>query len=410
MPTTSTGPPGRSSTATDRTRSRRSCCAPTRRCSSRPAECSPTGSSGARRSSPRIRSPPMAPPPRSWPASCPWPATAAGRSRCGEPRPATLRNTAAGPARHLRRRGGVRRSGPLHARGPPRAQAPPIGSPGRPPRLGDHCLRGPRDRPWHSSARLEALEARWRARASPPARLRDGHGRVRLRAATRRSVRARPRARRPARRGDALHQSLRKALAGHHAPGRETPNGLNEALVAHTLELARERGVPEVSLNYAGLAHVLRARTPRNPVRRAGRAATVAVLRRHFQMDRLVRFNDKFSPEWRPRYLVYESRPALPRAVLRVLQAEGYLPELRRPRRARPAGLDPALAGRRRTRPRRAERQRHAGSRRTDERPADSAGRRGHGPGRRLPLLGVLLPAPWLHSRPADQGRPSWTA
>jgi lysyl-tRNA synthetase, class II len=112
----------------------------------------------------------------------------------------------------------------------------------------------------------------------------------------------------------------------------ETPNGLNEALVAHTLELARERGVPEVSLNYAGLAHVLRGQPPRSPVRRLGRRLAVTLLRHHFQMDRLVRFNDKFSPQWRPRYLVYESTPALPRSVLRVLQAEGYLPELRRPR------------------------------------------------------------------------------
>jgi lysylphosphatidylglycerol synthetase-like protein (DUF2156 family) len=126
----------------------------------------------------------------------------------------------------------------------------------------------------------------------------------------------------------------------------ETPNGLNEALVAHTLELARERGVPEVSLNYAGLAHVLRASPPRNPLRRLGRAVTVAVLHRHFQMDRLVRFNDKFSPEWRPRYLVYETRPALPRAVIRVLQAEGHLPQLRRPRLPRSrTTLAPPLAG-----------------------------------------------------------------
>jgi lysyl-tRNA synthetase class 2 len=34
----------------------------------------------------------------------------------------------------------------------------------------------------------------------------------------------------------------------------ETPNGLNEALVCRALEIARERGVGEVSLNYAGLA------------------------------------------------------------------------------------------------------------------------------------------------------------
>jgi lysyl-tRNA synthetase class 2 len=49
-------------------------------------------------------------------------------------------------------------------------------------------------------------------------------------------------------------------------------------------------------------------------------------------MDRLVRFNEKFSPEWRPRYLVYESRLGLARTVLRVLQAEGYVPQ-RRPLR-----------------------------------------------------------------------------
>ena len=43
-------------------------------------------------------------------------------------------------------------------------------------------------------------------------------------------------------------------------------------------------------------------------------------------MDRLVLFNQKFFPSWRPRYLIYESRAALPRSAFRVLQAEGYLP------------------------------------------------------------------------------------
>jgi hypothetical protein len=38
-------------------------------------------------------------------------------------------------------------------------------------------------------------------------------------------------------------------------------------------------------------------------------------------------------PEWRPRYLVYESGAALPRSLFRVLQAEGYLPQRKRPRR-----------------------------------------------------------------------------
>ncbi len=124
--------------------------------------------------------------------------------------------------------------------------------------------------------------------------------------------------------------SGRLSLDTMHRVG-ETPNGLNEALVARTLELAREHGVIEVSLNYAGLAHLLRGPISPNPLRRLARALVLAPLRRNFQMDRLVRFNDKFSPEWRPRYLIYESRATLPRSVLRVLQVEGYLPELRRP-------------------------------------------------------------------------------
>lgn len=112
----------------------------------------------------------------------------------------------------------------------------------------------------------------------------------------------------------------------------DTPNGLNEALVCGALQAAQERGVREVSLNYAGLAHLVRGRQSGNRLERLLSGAIMMALGRRFQMERLVRFNDKFAPEWRPRYLVYETPVALPRAVVAVLQAEGYLPELRRPR------------------------------------------------------------------------------
>jgi lysyl-tRNA synthetase, class II len=105
----------------------------------------------------------------------------------------------------------------------------------------------------------------------------------------------------------------------------DTPNGLNEALVCRALAVARERGVPEVSLNYAGLAHLVRHEHDRSRLLNRANRACVHLLSGRFQLDRLVRFNDKFRPEWRPRYLVYESRAGLPRTVLRVLQAEGYL-------------------------------------------------------------------------------------
>lgn len=125
----------------------------------------------------------------------------------------------------------------------------------------------------------------------------------------------------------------------------ETPNGLNEALVAALLTEARRRGVAEVSLNYAGLAHMLREETAGRR-RAALRRLAIGPLRRRFQMDRLVQFNDKFSPEWRPRYLLCESRGALPRAIFAVLAVEGYLPERRR-RSVRAAdGGTRSLAGR----------------------------------------------------------------
>jgi lysyl-tRNA synthetase class 2 len=109
----------------------------------------------------------------------------------------------------------------------------------------------------------------------------------------------------------------------------DTPNGLNEALVARALEVCRARGVDEVSLNYAGLGHLVRGEPSRNRVIRCLTRPAMAMLGGRFQMERLVRFNDKFAPEWRPRYLVYESRAALPLAIFRVLQAEGYVPERR---------------------------------------------------------------------------------
>ena len=107
----------------------------------------------------------------------------------------------------------------------------------------------------------------------------------------------------------------------------ETPNGLNEALVCHALEFARARGIREVSLNYAGLGHLVRERRSGGWLSRTLTGTLIKVLQGRFQMDRLVLFNEKFVPRWRPRYLIYETRAGLPRCMLRVLQAEGYLPQ-----------------------------------------------------------------------------------
>jgi lysyl-tRNA synthetase class 2 len=103
------------------------------------------------------------------------------------------------------------------------------------------------------------------------------------------------------------------------------PNGLTEALVCHALQFAATRQVEEVSLNYAGLAHLLRPDAPGGRFAKAVARRLLKPLRSRFQMDRLVQFNEKFSPSWRPRYLVFDSRLSLPLTIVRVLQAEGYL-------------------------------------------------------------------------------------
>src|SRR3954447_11445421 len=102
------------------------------------------------------------------------------------------------------------------------------------------------------------------------------------------------------------------------------PNGLNEALIARTLEWARERGVREVSLNFAGFAHVIGAQAQPTRGRRVLRWG-LEVVHGRFQLERLMAFNEKFHPRWRRRFLVYEAHTRLPLVALRVLQAEAYI-------------------------------------------------------------------------------------
>jgi len=105
-----------------------------------------------------------------------------------------------------------------------------------------------------------------------------------------------------------------------HDPG--TPNGLSEFLVARAIELLRERGVEELSLNFATFVRLhhfpegLRDRL-------LGRL--IGTLDGVFQIESLYRFNVKFGPRWEPRYLVFESPLALPRVGLAAIFAEGQL-------------------------------------------------------------------------------------
>ena len=103
-----------------------------------------------------------------------------------------------------------------------------------------------------------------------------------------------------------------------------TPNGLTEFLVVRAIELLRERGLQELSLNFAAFAKWMHS-----PEKRLERVLgkLIALGNPFFQIESLYRFNAKFFPRWEPRYLVYQGPLGLPRAGLAAAWAEGQLPK-----------------------------------------------------------------------------------
>ena len=104
-----------------------------------------------------------------------------------------------------------------------------------------------------------------------------------------------------------------------------TPNGFNEWLVCRSAVGAQEHGFHRLSLNFAPFAALLAPGAELTAAQRVQRRALLA-LKGHFQLDNLLRFNDKFSPSWQARYVVYERRSDLPRVGIAALAAESYLP------------------------------------------------------------------------------------
>ena len=102
-------------------------------------------------------------------------------------------------------------------------------------------------------------------------------------------------------------------------------------MVVQAIELLRERGLDEISLNFAAFARWLHS-----PERRSERvlARLIRIGNPFFQIESLYRFNAKFFPRWEPRYLVYQGPLGLPRASLAAMWAEGQLwkPPARSPR------------------------------------------------------------------------------
>jgi lysyl-tRNA synthetase class 2 len=129
----------------------------------------------------------------------------------------------------------------------------------------------------------------------------------------------------------------------------QTPNGLTEFLVAGAIELLRDQGLKELSLNFAAFAKWMHSPEKAGD-RLLGKLVTLG--NPFFQIESLYRFNAKFFPTWKPRYLVYEGAFGLPRTGIAALWAEGQLwkPQIRPSSRgavraARGLGADTLTSG-----------------------------------------------------------------
>jgi lysyl-tRNA synthetase class 2 len=102
----------------------------------------------------------------------------------------------------------------------------------------------------------------------------------------------------------------------------DTPNGLTEFMVVSAAQLLRDRGIDEMSLNFAAFAKWIHS--PQRATERA-LGKVIALANPLFQIESLYRFNAKFFPRWEPRYLVYQGALGLPRAGIAAMWAEGQL-------------------------------------------------------------------------------------
>ncbi|HWC33535.1 MAG TPA: phosphatidylglycerol lysyltransferase domain-containing protein [Mycobacteriales bacterium] len=114
---------------------------------------------------------------------------------------------------------------------------------------------------------------------------------------------------------------------------RNADPGLNEAMIVAAVKHAPEFGIRRLSLNFAAFRSALEqgARLGAGPISRLWRGALVWVSR-WYQIESLYKFNAKFSPQWRPRYICYPRPTLVPRIALATLEAEALIVL---PRRAR---------------------------------------------------------------------------
>ena len=121
------------------------------------------------------------------------------------------------------------------------------------------------------------------------------------------------------------------------SPDSET--GVNELMIQQTVLFAEALNFKELSLNFASFRSIFERgkRLGAGPITRFNHKILL-FLSRFFQMESLYRFNSKFQPEWKPRYVVFPGVSHLAKVGFAILKVEAFIPEFRLPlvRRKKP--------------------------------------------------------------------------
>jgi len=103
----------------------------------------------------------------------------------------------------------------------------------------------------------------------------------------------------------------------------EVPNGLTEMIVVATIEHLRREGYVGLALNFATFRAVL-ANEAGDRLRHRAQKWFLEHMSDSMQIESLWSFNEKFQPEWHPRYACYDSPEHLLSASIAVARAESF--------------------------------------------------------------------------------------
>lgn len=108
---------------------------------------------------------------------------------------------------------------------------------------------------------------------------------------------------------------------------RTAENGLNEFMVSQLAQTAPAMGIRRVSLNFAVFRNVFAEadEVGAGPITRLT-DRFLSFASRFWQLETLYRSNDKYGPDWVPRFLCYAPELTVPRAGLAMGVAEGFVP------------------------------------------------------------------------------------